>query len=113
MRALAHVLVAAAFLVAGARLACAQEPVLLVVPAYTIFETPSAVEYARTVTNKSISSLMTKAVMPSLTHEDSRFYRRGEGSVFWLNCVPRLAFSRCMMRRVTPSSRGRMASMDA
>jgi len=82
MRRFAHVFVAAVIASGIAPLAHAQEPVLLVAPTYAMFESPSAGQYARTVANKSISSFMTKAVMPALTHDDPRFYRRGEGGVF-------------------------------
>ncbi len=79
---LSHIVVATALAASCPALARAQEPLLLAVPTYAIFETPSAAQYARTVTNKSISNLMTKTVMPSLTHEDPRYYRSGEGGVF-------------------------------
>jgi hypothetical protein len=75
-------LVALVFAVAAPALARAQEPLMLAAPASAIFETPSAAQYARTLTNKSISNLMTKAIMPSLTHEDPHYYRSGEGGVF-------------------------------
>jgi hypothetical protein len=38
--------------------------------------------YATAFADNAIGNFMTTAVMPSLTHQDSRYYRRGEGGVF-------------------------------
>ena len=38
--------------------------------------------YATAFADSSIGNFMTTAVMPSLTNEDSRYYRRGEGGLF-------------------------------
>jgi len=38
--------------------------------------------YATAFTDNAIGNFMTTAVVPSLTGEDSRYYRRGEGGVF-------------------------------
>jgi hypothetical protein len=83
-RTSAHLVAGLAFLaVAAAPVAAhAQDPVLLAIPTYTVLESPSASEYARSVTNKTISATMTKLVMPALTHEDPHYYRRGGGRFF-------------------------------
>ena len=38
--------------------------------------------YATVFADSSIGNFMTTAIVPSLMHQDSRFYRRGEGGVF-------------------------------
>jgi len=38
--------------------------------------------YATAFADNAIGNFMTTAVMPSLTHQDPRYYRRGEGGVF-------------------------------
>ena len=38
--------------------------------------------YATAFADNSIGNFMTTAVMPSLLHQDSRYFRRGEGGVF-------------------------------
>jgi len=38
--------------------------------------------YATAFADNSIGNFMTTAVMPSLMHQDSRYFRRGEGGVF-------------------------------
>jgi hypothetical protein len=38
--------------------------------------------YATAFADNAIGNFMTTAIMPSLTHQDSRYYRRGEGGVF-------------------------------
>jgi len=38
--------------------------------------------YATAFADSTIGNFMTTAVMPSLTNQDSRYYRRGEGGVF-------------------------------
>lgn len=84
-RASAHLVASAVvvLVVASApRAAHAQDPVLLAIPTYTVLESPSTSEYARSVTNKTISATMTKVVMPRLTKADPRYYRRGEGGFF-------------------------------
>lgn len=40
------------------------------------------VRYATAFADNAIGNFMTTAMVPSLTHEDSRYYRRGEGRVF-------------------------------
>ena len=81
MRA-AHIVAVAVAVTLAPALARAQDPILLAIPTYATIETPSAAQYARTVTNKTISAAMTRAVMPALTGEDPRYDRRGEGSAF-------------------------------
>lgn len=89
-RASAHLVAAVVvlFVAASPVAARAQDPAFLAIPTYTVLESPSTSEYARSVTNKTISATMTKAVMPQLTKEDPRYYRRGEGAF-----VGRLAFA--------------------
>jgi hypothetical protein len=38
--------------------------------------------YATALADNSIGNFMTTAIVPSLTHQDSRYYRRAEGGVF-------------------------------
>ena len=38
--------------------------------------------YATAFADASIGNFMTTAIVPSLTHQDSRYYRRGEGGLF-------------------------------
>ena len=38
--------------------------------------------FATAFADNAVGNFMTTAVMPSLTHQDSRYYRRGEGGVF-------------------------------
>lgn len=45
-------------------------------------DTPYAQRYAVAFADNAIGNFMTTAVVPSLTGEDSRYYRRGEGGVF-------------------------------
>ncbi len=41
-----------------------------------------AARYSRAFADNAIGNFMTSAVVPSLTHQDSRYYRRGDGSLF-------------------------------
>jgi hypothetical protein len=56
------------------------------VGALTIFGSGSgnsyATRYSRAFADNAIGNFMTSAVVPSLTGEDSRYYRRGTGGVF-------------------------------
>jgi hypothetical protein len=45
-------------------------------------DTPYAQRYAVAFADNAIGNFMTTAVLPSMTGEDSRYYRRGEGGVF-------------------------------
>ena len=43
---------------------------------------PYGERYATAFADNAIGNFLTTAIVPSLTHEDSRYYRRGEGGVF-------------------------------
>ena len=60
----------------------APDSLFLAIPTYSTLDTLSGTDYARTLTNKAMSSIMTKAVMPAVTHEAWRYERRGDGGVF-------------------------------
>src|SRR5579864_2145361 len=45
-------------------------------------DTPYTQRYAVAFADNAIGNFMTTAVVPSMTGEDSRYYRRGEGGVF-------------------------------
>jgi hypothetical protein len=45
-------------------------------------ESDYSTRYATAFADNAIGNFMTTAIVPSLTHQDSRYYRRGEGGVF-------------------------------
>ena len=60
----------------------AQDTLFMVLPTYTSLAMPTGAQYTQTFANKALGSLMTKAVMPTFTHQDAHYYRQGEGGVF-------------------------------
>jgi hypothetical protein len=45
-------------------------------------ESDYSARFATAFADNAIGNFMTTAIVPSLTHQDSRYYRRGEGGVF-------------------------------